>query len=233
MNLIKKRTMKRNTTRCRNWGDEMYLSRIELNTALSETIKALASLSMLHGAVESSFEGERTRRLWRIDDLNGRKYVLILSEEKPDLRRFSEQFGFPGEYETKDYSPLLERIIEGGKWQFRLTANPVVSKKTDSSVKRGKVMPHVTPEHQKRWLSERAEKLGFSLDPEGFQVVRTKRYDFRKRNGSDSSRVRLLSVTFEGVLTVTDADKFKDALCLGIGREKAYGQGLLTIVGVR
>lgn len=229
---MKNRTKKRNTTRCRNWGDEMYLSRIELNTALRETMKALVSLSMLHGAVESSFEGERTRRLWRIDELNGKKYVLILSEDKPDLRRFSEQFGFPGEYETKDYSPLLERIADGGKWQFRLTANPVVSK-SDGSGKRGKIMPHVTPEHQKRWLSERAEKLGFSLDPEGFQVVRTKRYDFRKRNGSGSSRVRLLSVTFEGVLTVTDEDKFKDALCSGIGREKAYGQGLLTIVGVR
>ncbi len=214
----------------------MYLSRIELNTALRETMKALASLSMLHGAVEGSFEGERTRRLWRLDELNGKKYVLILSEEKPDLRRFSEQFGFPGEYETKDYSPLLERITEGGRWQFRLTANPVVSK-PDSSGKRGKIMPHVTPEHQKRWLSERAEKLGFSLELDGFQVVRSKRYDFRKRNGNNpeksSSRVRLLSVTFEGILTVNDAERFKETLCLGIGREKAYGQGLLTVIGVR
>lgn len=214
----------------------MYLSRIELNTALRETMKALASLSMLHGAVEGSFEGERTRRLWRLDELNGKKYVLILSEEKPDLRRFSEQFGFPGEYETKDYSPLLERITEGGKWQFRLTANPVVSK-PDGSGKRGKIMPHITPEHQKRWLSERAEKLGFSLELDGFQVIRSKRYDFRKRNGNDpekgSSRVRLLSVTFEGILTVTDAERFKETLCLGIGREKAYGQGLLTVIGVR
>lgn len=210
----------------------MYLSRVELNVALRETMKALVSLSVIHGAVESSFEGERTRRLWRIDDLNGKKYVLILSETKPDLKRFSEQFGYPGEYETKDYSPLLERITYGGKWHFRLTANPVVSK-SDGSGKRGKIIAHVTPEHQKHWLTERAEKLGFSLDPEEFQVVRTKRYDFRKRNGSGSSRVRLLSATFEGILTVTDTDKFKDALCAGIGREKAYGQGMLTIVGVR
>lgn len=193
---------------------------------------ALVSPSKIHGAVESSFEGERTRRLWRLDDLNGKKYVLILSEEKPDLKRFSEQFGYPGRYETKDYSPLLERITNGGKWHFRLTANPVVSK-PDGSGKRGKVMAHVTPEHQKRWLSKRAERLGFSLNADEFQVVRTRWYDFRKRDGSDSARVRLLSVTFEGVLTVTDVDVFKETLCSGIGREKAYGQGLLTIVGVR
>lgn len=210
----------------------MYLSRVELNAALRETMKALVSPSKIHGAVESSFEGERTRRLWRLDDLNGKKYVLILSEEKPDLKRFSEQFGYPGRYETKDYSPLLGRITNGGKWHFRLTANPVVSK-SDGSGKRGKIMAHATPEHQKRWLSERAERLGFSLNADEFQVVRTRWYDFRKRDGSDSARVQLLSVTFEGVLTVTDVDVFKETLCSGIGREKAYGQGLLTIVGVR
>lgn len=195
---------------------------------------ALVSLSKLHGAVESSFEGERTRRLWRIDDLNGRKYVLILSEEKPDLRRFSEQFGFPGEhegYETKDYSPLLDRITDGERWRFRLTANPVIAK-SDGSGKRGKVMAHVTPEFQKKWLSDRAEKLGFSLNEKEFQTVQSKRYDFYKKDGGGSPRIRLLSVTFEGLLTVTDAEKFKETLCSGIGREKAYGQGLLTIVGV-
>ena len=33
-----------------------------------------------------------------------------------------------------------------------------------------------------------------------------------------------------GKITVTDARRFKETLCHGIGREKAYGQGLLTIV---
>ena len=39
--------------------------------------------------------------------------------------------------------------------------------------------------------------------------------------------------TYEGVLTVTDEELFKAALVQGIGREKAYGLGMLTIVGVR
>lgn len=209
----------------------MYLSRIELNIALRETMKALVSPSMFHGAVENSFEGERARRLWRIDDLNGKKYILILSETIPDLQQFSRQFGYPGKYETKDYSPLLERISNGGKWRFRLTANPVISKSNGTGT-RGKIMAHVTPEFQKKWLSNRAEKLGFSLNEEEFQTVQSKRYDFYKKDGGSSPRIRLLSVTFEGFLTVTDAEKFKETLCAGIGREKAYGQGLLTIVGV-
>lgn len=202
----------------------MYLSRITLNPALRETMKALVSPSIFHGAIENSFDGARARRLWRIDDLNGKKYILIVSEAMPNLKAFAEQFGYAGEYETKDYSPLLDRILDGGKWQFRLTANPVVSKS------HGKIMAHITPEYQKKWLDSRAEKLGFSLDEAEFQTVQSKWYDFRKKSGAGSSRVRLLSVTFEGILTVTDAKQFKEALCNGIGREKAYGQGLLTIV---
>lgn len=195
-----------------------------MNPALRETMKAMVSPSLFHGAIESSFDGERARRLWRIDDLNGKKYILIVSEAMPDLKAFAEQFGYAGEYETKDYSPLLDRILDGGKWQFRLTANPVVSKS------HGKIMAHITPEYQKKWLGNRAEKLGFSLDEDEIQTVQSKWYDFCKKDGAGSSRIRLLSVTFEGILTVTDAKQFKETLCNGIGREKAYGQGLLTIV---
>lgn len=202
----------------------MYLSRITLNTALRETMKALVSPNLFHGAIERSFDGARARRLWRIDDLNGKKYILIVSESIPDLRQFAEQFGIAGEYETRDYSPLLNRITEGGKWQFRLTANPVVTKMN------GKIMAHVTPEYQKKWLADRAEKLGFSLDEDEFQTVQSKWYDFHKKDGKGGARVRLLSVTFEGMLTVKDAERFRETLCSGIGREKAYGQGMLTII---
>lgn len=202
----------------------MYLSRAALNITRRETMRALVSPSVFHGAVESSFGGARARRLWRIDDLNGKKYILILSGDIPDLSGFAEQFGYAGEYETKDYAPLLNRILDGEQWQFRLTANPVVSKS------HGKIMAHTTPEFQKKWLLSRAGKLGFSLDEAEFQTVQSKWYDFRKRNNTGNSHVRLLSVTFEGILTVTNAKQFKETLCNGIGREKAYGQGLLTVV---
>lgn len=205
----------------------MYLSRVMLNTALRETMKALVSPSIFHGAVEDSFEGVRARRLWRIDDLMGKKYILILSATRPDLRDFTRQFGYEGEYESKDYAPLLDRISDGQKWQFRLTANPVISKS------HGKVMAHVTPEYQKKWLANRAERNGFILKEEEFQTVQSKWYDFRKKNGTENMRVRLLSVTFEGTLIVIDADQFKETLCNGIGKEKAYGQGLMTIIGCK
>ena len=47
-----------------------------------------------------------------------------------------------------------------------------------------------------------------------------------------SKEVRLLSVTFEGVLTVTEAARFRETLTQGLGRGKAYGNGLMTVVSI-
>lgn len=202
----------------------MYLSRVELNLSNRETMRAMVSPKIFHGAIENSFDDNRLRKLWRIDTLNGKKYILILSEDIPKLEAFAAKFGLEGKYETKEYTPLLDRISNGGVWHFRLTANPVVKSN-------GKIMAHITPCYQKKWLLDRAESHGFSLNEEEFQVVSSTWYDFYKKSGNSSCRVRMLSVIFEGVLQVTDAEKFKELLCCGIGREKAYGQGLLTIVG--
>ena len=38
-------------------------------------------------------------------------------------------------------------------------------------------------------------------------------------------------VTFEGMLKVTDAELFRKTLREGIGKEKAYGCGLMTVLG--
>ena len=46
----------------------------------------------------------------------------------------------------------------------------------------------------------------------------------------EAHAVRLVSATSEGTLQVTDAEKFRQLLTEGIGRERAYGLGLMTIV---
>ena len=52
---------------------------------------------------------------------------------------------------------------------------------------------------------------------------------FRKKS-STNHKVTLLSVTYEGILEITNKVLFQKAMTTGIGREKAYGQGMLTIV---
>ena len=211
----------------------MYLTRMLLDESNPNTMKALASPHIFHGTVERCFEGERKRNLWRIDHLNNHLYLMLLSPEKPDLTAAAEQFGVPESgcpWEPTAYPPLLQRIEPGGVWPFRLVANPTKSCVSEPG-KRGKVHAHISVPHQKEWLQNRAAHNGFSLNEEDFTVVHNQWNIFRK-NPSQESKVRLLAVTYEGVLTVTDTEQFRKALTEGIGRGKAYGMGLLTVAGV-
>jgi len=211
----------------------MYLSRIKLNTSLRKTMQAMASPNLFHGAIENAENGERTRKLWRLDNLYGDKYLLILSEEIINFSTVSEQFGFGSEYECKCYDSLLERITNGSKWHFRLKANPIVqSKNIPAENGRGKVLAHISTAHQEEWLKRQSIKNGFSLS-EGEWLVTESRWYMFKKNREQKNKIKLLSVTYEGILTVTDSETFKKALINGIGREKAYGMGFLTVVEVR
>ncbi len=203
----------------------MYLTRLKLDINNRRTMSALASPNLFHGALESAFPGERKRRLWRIDTLRQETYLMILSEDKPDLSKVAEQFSSPEEkWESLPYEKLLDRISAGSRWHFRLAANPTVKKDN-------KVMAHITAKYQREWLMKRAGRLGFRLEEDEFQVTGSHWYRFRKKR-EEKQYVSLLAVTFEGTLTVEDPELFRQTLCRGVGREKAFGMGLLTVARV-
>lgn len=243
----------------------MYLSRLELDLTKRDTMRALASPALFHGAIEdafpckrsapapsgladgdgqmslfdtfggvsASFAPERERKLWRVDALRGKTYLLLLSRERPDLSEAARQFGTGKSWETKNYNPFLDGIRDGEILRFRLTANPTVSRSSprnaDGEKARGSVYAHITAEHQRLWLLQKAERRGFRLKEDSFDVTESRWRTFRK--GTErKQRVTLLSVTYEGTLKVTDTDAFREALTEGIGRGKAYGMGLLTVM---
>ena len=206
----------------------MYLSRAELDPTRRDTMIALTSPQKFHGAVENAFPGERRRRLWRLDTLGEKLYLLLLSEEVPDLTELCKQFGTGAAPETRPYDPLLERVTLGSCWQFRLVANPTHCQKNPADqAARGALRPCYLEMEQEKWLLEQAGKHGFAVSEDAFRVTRKETYHFLK-NGKRP--VTLLAVTYEGVLQVTDPEAFKTLLCSGVGRGKAYGLGLMTIL---
>lgn len=212
----------------------MVLTKMILDPAKRRCAMALASPNLLHGAIEDAFRSDSDgwsseRKLWRLDTLNGRPVLLLLSESRPDLTSAAEQFSTGGKWESRSYDAFLSGIRTGERRRFRLTANPVIAKK-DETGKRGKVLSHVTVAQQEKWLADRAVKNGFSLVEDEYTVTASRWVSFRKGN-ENGRQVSFHSVTFEGILTVTDADAFRKTLCEGIGREKAYGCGLLTVLG--
>ena len=209
----------------------MYLTRLELDPRKRCTMKALVSPNMFHGAVEAAFSGERTRKLWRIDRIGRHYYLLLLSDRKPMLEHAVKQFGFDDRecgWETKEYDPFLNKMKADTVWQFRLVANPTRSIAKENR-KRGCVHAHKTPYYQKKWLLDRCEKNGFLIKEEEFDVFESKQQRFYK-GAERKNPVTLLAVTYEGILKVTDAEKFQKVLLEGIGRGKAYGMGMLTVV---
>ena len=107
-------------------------------------------------------------------------------------------------------------------------ANPTKSCKDASKpAARGTVAAHCTTQYQKQWLLDRAAKHGFALTEDSFTVTRVQWHHFAKRG---TRPVSLLAVTYEGVLQVTDPEAFRNLLCQGMGRGKAYGLGLLTVM---
>lgn len=127
---------------------------------------------------------------------------------------------------------------------FLLTANPVktivdadVESKPDklkrhierSDGQMGKTprfpksrVPLIKEEEQRQWLSRKLAGAGMV---EGVSVLPHAPLYFRK--GSRSGK--LVTVTFEGVLKVTDAERLTDLLSAGIGPAKAFGCGLLLV----
>lgn len=215
----------------------MYLSRVEIDTNNRQKIKDLSHLGAYHNWVEQSFPAEisnsqRNRHLWRIDVLAGKQYLLVLSQEKPDLKRL-ETYGVKETAVAKSYDKFLNNLVNDELLRFRLTANPT-HKVTQPGAKQGKVYPHVSIAQQQQWLLDRQKNLGFN-------IVKSKSsydYDIRLVNRSwpvlyhKQHKIRLCQVSYEGLLKISDLEKFKYALTHGIGREKAYGMGLMTVIPI-
>lgn len=212
----------------------MYLSRVEIDVKDRLRLSDLSQLGAYHSWVENSFPKEiqnktRSRKLWRIDKFQGKLFLIIVSDSKPD-KTLLEKYGVKDSYQSKEYDPFLEKLKEGQTLRFKTTLNPVHSVSTGkSSGKRGSVYPMVTIIQKMDFLKSRAESNGFSLTDNDFYVTDSVNDVLKKK---DLKHERISKVTYEGILKITNLELFKKALTTGIGKKKAYGCGLLTVIPI-
>lgn len=209
----------------------MYLSRVKIDVNNRRKTRDLDHLGAYHNWVEESFpdevkSGERSRKMWRIDQVDGDPYLLVLSKEKPDLKRL-EKYGVTNSAQTKDYNVLLKQLRVGDKLRFRVVLNPVISLSQGKAFgRRGRVIPLVTAEQQLDFLKQRVGKHGFSLDDE--VMVTERSFEILKR--PNQQPVKICKAAYGGFLTIEDLELFKAVLINGLGKKKAYGFGLLTVI---
>ncbi|MCL2249146.1 MAG: type I-E CRISPR-associated protein Cas6/Cse3/CasE [Oscillospiraceae bacterium] len=205
----------------------MYISRIKLNISNSKAMQAISSPQVVHALVEGCFV-QKNRTLWRMDSLGGNLYLLIVSKEEPNFDDLATQLCERGEIgHTKNYASFLTKIENGQRLRFRFRGNTVHSVVKNKG-ERGKVKPYFSEKNKREWVLKKAEKNGFVLEENDFAMVDTGQQRFNKR--ASRNHVELSYATFEGVLTVADSEKFVTALTQGIGRGKAYGCGMMTVI---
>jgi CRISPR system Cascade subunit CasE len=113
----------------------------------------------------------------------------------------------------------------GDCYRFRLRANPTV-KKQDEKHRNGYRAGLVREEDQLKWLRDKGlQQCGFEL----LEARISPEAKITSRKGSSGPVMTFLAVRFDGLLRVTDPEKFLEAVQSGIGPAKAFGFGLLSL----
>ena len=227
----------------------MNISRVRVAT---EGLDRRSLVSLLSGDVYANHQ-----LLWRLfGDAEQRSFLFRQETELDQLSPDQVPRGLPLFYvlskqipvavpgllelETKPFSPLL---VAGDRLTFRLRANPTISRKTeagrsarhdvlmDAKTKcrhQGIVDPREVQGHMDeaaiKWLDNQSAKSGFIL--ESLPQLTGYRQHAIQRKGTE---IRFSSIDYEGILKVTTPELFKEVLCWGLGRSKAFGCGLLMV----
>lgn len=136
-------------------------------------------------------------------------------------------------------------LAEGDRLRFSARVNPVVRHSDDQrkhkqrhdvvmDAKRKLVtasaplppLPEIVQQATLGWLRKQAALGGFAFVDGEVSADGYRQHRFRKRGGAE---IRLSTVEIEGVLTVTDPIRFREAWGRGLGPAKGFGCGLLLL----
>jgi CRISPR system Cascade subunit CasE len=223
----------------------MFLHRIHLDPRCREARRDLSDPYQLHSTLCRAFsvpnrkcpEGEF---LWRLEpetDLVGYPRILVQSRTTPDWKGIGVQKWLAKVDPAIDLDDRLklDSLRVGQRFRFRLRANPCVTRNS-------KRLGLLRLEEQESWVVRKGQQHGFSLPkfaPFDFSESLQERVDVRisqeqmlRGNQHSGNAVRIFSVLYDGILTVTEPDKFRGALQTGVGHGKVMGLGLLSVVPI-
>ncbi|MDO5785606.1 MAG: type I-E CRISPR-associated protein Cas6/Cse3/CasE [Eubacteriales bacterium] len=202
----------------------MYLSKISFQLNDRGIQAALADCQKMHQLVTGFFGTDRksSNILYRVRMDRGQHAIYLYSDLPIDETRISARMTLDGQ---KDISAWLDGMQEGMTKHFDLLVLP--TKKVPSE--RGKNSQRrvlKTPQDRLAWMQRKAKQFGFQLlAVNELEHIR----QAGKHSPESSGRMYFDGYHYQGILQVTDAVKFQDALRHGIGAGKAYGFGMLLL----
>jgi CRISPR system Cascade subunit CasE len=79
----------------------------------------------------------------------------------------------------------------------------------------------------RQWLTKREEHIGATIDTH--HLIINNYQQEQVASESKNNLIRYSTIDFQGVLNVTDSEKFQAVLFKGIGKAKAFGCGLMLV----
>ncbi len=227
----------------------MYLSRLHVDQQSRAVRRDLGDLQALHRTIMSAFPATDRdadaagRVMWRLEAGDHRDHIVLLvqSTAAPDWSRLARGYLADDHPEVKPIDAVIAALAAGMSLRFRLVANPTVKIDTKSGpegVRRnGRRVPLRGDEALLAWLVRKGADAGFTVGPDAAAAARAvvvrplgDLVGWRANDpGDGAQRLTLRGAAFDGVLTVTDADRLRAAVTSGIGSGKAYGFGLLSL----
>lgn len=222
----------------------MLLHRLHLNLRSREARRDLADPYQMHSTLCRAFSSPECQCpphtfLWRLEpesDVSGHPRILVQSREAPAWDRIvvPDWFAQAPDPAIDLIQRLgLKHLQAGRRFRFRLRANPSITRE-------GKRLGLMCLDTQVAWIQRKGRDQhgfkipiceGFYLDEETMRSaeVRISQEQMLRGRPRSGKEIRVFSVLYEGLLTVTQPDRFYLALEQGIGHGKAMGLGLLSV----
>lgn len=204
----------------------MYRSQLRLDRRNPSVRQALGNCGDMHRNLMKAFDipdhtpnaRESLLLLYRLMEQGNQLQLYVMSNEMPDWARVK---GVEPLSEVLCVDSLKDKLEEGNLFRFSLFAAP-----TKKIRREGKLSGRVylrNPEERTGWLARHAASGGFELL--SCREIAEKQVSGRK----SGCEIHYTGVLFDGVLRITDRERFWQTYCAGIGAGKAYGLGMLMI----
>lgn len=215
----------------------VYLSELTVDPLRARNLQLLGDTYEMHRWIWRAFpdaeQGGAGRVLYRVERERRPVRILVQSDREPDWRACEDLL--EGVRGPREFCPDFKK---DSVLRFRLRANPIVKKN-------GKRLGLKQPQEQLEWLERKGVAHGFEVVPlprdwfDPFAGEPEPRAEVRivplnhlvgnKRFEQQEFRIEHLAVDFDGVLRVTDPDRFSVAIRSGVGAAKGLGFGLLSV----
>mgnify|MGYP002626197651 CR=1 FL=1 len=193
----------------------MFLSQMALDLTQPETQTFIHSVTYARQQISSLFSVSFSTLLWRLDDVNGRIWLTLLSPWRPDFGPLHDKIGFQGVFPSwfiEDYTQTLENLNTNDRYDFNICVCPYPPENHQLSSQ------HILGDIY-HWFSDQSHA-------NGFQILSIHSLNSYWRM---ADQTYILYARIQGKLLITDPELFQTVLTKGIGFAKDSGAGLMTI----